>query len=109
MPRAEPQHVLSVVIGTVAATLTIISFVPQAWKVIKTRDTHGLAKSMWLLSTTAFALWTVYGIVLGKLPIIIPNAICFLLAGFILTMKVLPRRKRDKVADVVAEAIAPNH
>jgi MtN3 and saliva related transmembrane protein len=41
---------------------------------------------------------------LGKWPIIVPNVICFLLSVFILTMKVLPRRTRDHVADVLDPA-----
>ncbi len=98
---------LTSVIGTIAALLSIGSFVPQAWRVIKTRTTKDLATTMWILNTCAFALWTTYGVFLGKLPIIIPNALCFLLAGFILVMKLLPARKREEVADAVEGAIAP--
>ena len=78
--------------GTLAAILTVSSFVPQAWKIWKTRQTKALATPMWILSTSAFALWTTYGIYLEKLPIIIPNAICFVLAGFILAMKLKAKR-----------------
>jgi MtN3 and saliva related transmembrane protein len=97
------------VIGTVAATLTVIGFVPQAWRIVKTRNTKDLATAMWVCSTSAFALWTLYGVFLRKLPIIVPNLICFFLAGFILMMKVLPRRKRDAVADAVVHTLAPGH
>jgi MtN3 and saliva related transmembrane protein len=100
---------LTSVLGTVAAALSIVGFVPQAWRIIKTRNTKDLATAMWICSTTAFALWTLYGVALGKLPIIVPNLVCFFLAGFILTMKLLPRRKRDRVADAVEGVIAPNH
>ena len=92
---------VTAILGTLAAILTIVGFVPQAWRIIKTRDTKDLATAMWVCSTTSFALWTVYGIFLGKLPIVIPNGICCVLAGFILTMKLLPRDKRDRVADAV--------
>lgn len=100
---------MTAVIGTIAATLTVISFLPQALRIIRTRDTKGLATSMWIMSTTAFALWVAYGVFLRKLPIIIPNAICFVLAGFILTMKVLPRRKRDAVIDKLVPSHSANH
>lgn len=75
-------------VGTLAAILSVSSFVPQAWKIWRTRQTRGLATPMWILSTSAFALWTTYGVFLGALPIIIPNAICCGLAAFILVMKV---------------------
>jgi MtN3 and saliva related transmembrane protein len=90
---------LATVIGTIAATFSVTSFVPQAVRVIRTRNVKDLATSMWILNTSAFALWSVYGIFLRELPIIIPNVICFFLAGFILVMKLLPRRKREAVAD----------
>jgi MtN3 and saliva related transmembrane protein len=90
-------------IGLFAAALTITSFVAQAWKILRTRDVGSLSKPMWMLSTTAFAVWSIYGILQREWPIIIPNVLCCLLAGFILTLKLLPRRKRD----AVAEAIVP--
>lgn len=98
---------LTTVLGTAAAVLTIVGFVPQAWRIIKTRNTADLATAMWVCSTTAFALWTIYGIALGKLPIVVPNGVCFFLAGFILVMKLLPRRKRERVADAVENVVAP--
>ena len=96
---------LTSVLGAVAAMLTVASFVPQAWRIIKTRNTKDLATAMWICSTSAFALWTVYGLFLGNLPIIVPNVICFFLAGFILVMKLLPEHKKDRVADAVENAL----
>lgn len=98
---------LTSVLGTIAAALTIAGFLPQAWRIIKTRNTKDLATAMWICSTTSFALWTVYGIALGKLPIIVPNLICCFLAGFILVMKLLPKPKRERVADAVENVVAP--
>lgn len=101
----NPSNMLISVLGAVAALLTIGSFVPQAWRIIKTRNTRDLATAMWVCSTSAFAVWTVYGVLAGKLEIIVPNAVCFILAGFILTLKLLPSQKRDKVADAVEETV----
>lgn len=86
-------------LGLLAAALTIASFLAQTGKIIKTRDTKALATPTWIMSTVAFALWVGYGVVLGAWPIIIPNAICFVLAAFILALKLMPRRKRDDVID----------
>ena len=85
-------------IGYVAATLSVSAFVPQAWRIIKTRRTRDLSKVMWILQVTGFACWIAYGVWLGELPLIIPNVICFLLSCFILTMRLLPQHKRDQVA-----------
>lgn len=90
------------ILGLCAAALTILSFVMQAVKIVRTRDTSSLSTPMWVLSTTAFAVWIGYGIGLGELPIIIPNAVCFVLALVILILKILPRHRRDRVLDKVA-------
>ena len=84
------------IVGVAAALLSIASFVPQAWKIWKTRETEGLSTKMWIFNTCAFALWTVYGIGLGKWPLIATNAICLVLAAFILTMKVTARKTASR-------------
>jgi MtN3 and saliva related transmembrane protein len=95
---------LAIIIGGIAATLSVSSFVPQAWRVIRTRDTKALATPMWIMNVLGFALWTAYGAMIGTWPIIIPNAICFVLAAFILMMKVVPRRTKDRIADAVSSS-----
>ena len=79
------------VVGVAAALFSIASFLPQAWKIWQTRETKALSTKMWIFNTTAFALWTTYGVFLGKWPIIATNAICLVLAAFILTMKLRDR------------------
>jgi MtN3 and saliva related transmembrane protein len=74
-------------IGCLAACLTTISFVPQAWHTFRTRNVNGISLSMYSLFTVGVALWLVYGILLLAWPIIIANAITTTLALAILTMK----------------------
>ena len=88
-------------VGTLAALASIASFTPQAWKIIRTRDTDAISAPMYALTVVGFALWTSYGLLLGQWPLIVTNSICLALSGFILTMKLLPPRKRDKVADAL--------
>ena len=95
---------LAIIIGGIAATLSVGSFVPQAWRVIRTRETKDLATPMWIMNVLGFALWTTYGVMIGTWPIIIPNAICFVLAAFILTMKVVPRRTKQRIADGISSS-----
>ncbi len=89
------------VIGYIAAAVSVTAFMPQAWKVVKTRDTKDLSTPMWVLETIGFALWIAYGIAMGEWPIILPNAICGLLSAFILVMKLLPHEKKHRVADAI--------
>lgn len=88
-------------VGAFAACASTLSFTPQAWKIIKSRETHDLSTGMYVLTVSGFALWAVYGILLGKWPLIVTNAICFALAAFILLMKLLPSRDKERVADLL--------
>lgn len=74
-------------IGSIAATLTTASFIPQVWRVWHSRHTADISLGMYILFTIGVGLWLVYGIMLGSLPIIIANSITFLLAGAVLVMK----------------------
>lgn len=78
---------LSDSIGSVAASLTTVSFVPQVWQVWKTRQTQAISLGMYSLFTLGVALWLVYGILLVSWPIIIANSITVVLAGAVLVMK----------------------
>lgn len=74
-------------LGAVAATLTTVSFVPQAIKTIRTRETHGISLWMYAIFTVGIAFWFGYGLVLHSWPMIVANAITFALAATILAMK----------------------
>jgi len=92
------------IVGFLATFCSTSSFVPQAWKVIRTRDMTGISTRMYVVTVTGFSLWLTYGLMLGQWPLIITNGICLLLSGFILGMKLLPRRKRKQVADALDPA-----
>jgi MtN3 and saliva related transmembrane protein len=74
-------------IGAVASALTTIAFVPQVWRVWKTRSARDLSLPMYLIFTTGVVLWFVYGLLLGAVPIIAGNAITLALAGTVIAMK----------------------
>ena len=85
-------------IGALAGFASMASFAPQAWKIIKSRETKDLSTAMYLLTVVGFSLWTAYGILLGAWPIILTNSVCLGLSAFILGMKLLPRPARERVA-----------
>lgn len=74
-------------IGALAGALTTIAFIPQVWRIWKTRSARDLSLPMYLIFTSGVALWFVYGLALGVLPIIASNGITLLLAGTVLAMK----------------------
>ena len=45
-------------IGTIAAILTTISFLPQAYQVIKTKDTSSISLGMYVAFILGVFLWT---------------------------------------------------
>lgn len=74
-------------IGYLAAVLTTIAFVPQAWHTWRTRATRGISLGMYSIFTAGVACWLVYGILIGAWPIILANVVTLALALFILAMK----------------------
>lgn len=74
-------------IGSTAATLTTIAFIPQAWKVWRTRHTADISMGMYVLFTIGVALWLAYGILIGSWPVILANSFTLALAGAVLAMK----------------------
>ncbi len=77
----------SELIGYVAATLTTISFAPQAWLTYRTKDASGVSLGMYTVFTVGVSLWLLYGLSLGALPIVIANGVTLIFAFLILGMK----------------------
>lgn len=73
--------------GFVAATLTTFSFVPQAVKTIRTRDTRGISLWMYVTFTVGIAFWLGYGLFLESWPMIIANVVTLALSLTILSLK----------------------
>ena len=80
-------------VGYLAATLTTVSFVPQAYRTLKTRDTEGLSVSMYAIFTSGVACWLLYGLVQQDTPMIVANSITLLLSSIILLTTLLQRSK----------------
>ncbi len=78
---------LTDLIGTIAAVLTTISFLPQALHTFRTKDVRGISLGMYSAFTLGVAMWLVYGLLLGAWPVVIANLITLILASTILVMK----------------------
>lgn len=78
---------LTDLIGTLAAVLTTISFLPQALHTFRTKDVRGISLGMYSAFTLGVVLWLAYGLLLGAWPVVIANLITLALASTILVMK----------------------
>ena len=75
-------------IGAIAAVLTTASFLPQVWLTFRTRDVSGISLGMYSCFTTGVALWLIYGLSIGSMPVTVANVITLTFASGILIMKI---------------------
>ena len=72
------------IFGYIAAFCTAISFLPQAVKTIKTKDTNGLSLLTYLFLFFGSLSWFIYGIVLSDIPLMSTNFLTTIFTGIIL-------------------------
>jgi len=78
----------STILGYIAAICTTSSFIPQALKVIKTKETKAISLPMYIIFNIGIIIWLYYGILINEWPIIIANAVTITLTIIILIMKI---------------------
>ena len=72
------------IFGYLAGTLTTAAFIPQAYKILATKQVKGISIIMYLVFTTGVLLWLIYGLIIANIPMIIFNAVTLILAITIL-------------------------
>jgi MtN3 and saliva related transmembrane protein len=75
-------------LGYAAAFCTTFSFLPQAIKTIRSRDTSSLSLFMYSIFTFGVVLWFAYGVIIEDKALMVANFITALLAGVILFVKI---------------------
>lgn len=75
-------------IGLAAAFVTTFCWLPQAIRIIRTRDTRAISLAAYGAFTFGIALWLVYGISLGDLPLILSNTVTLVLQLTIVGLKI---------------------
>ena len=75
-------------IGYAAAVCTTIAYIPQVVKVYKTNKTNDISIGMFILMSIGVLLWLIYGIIISSIPMIIANALTFILSFYIFIMKI---------------------
>lgn len=79
---------IETITGLIAAVLTTSAFVPQAIKVIKSKQTKDISLGMYIIFEIGLILWLTYGIMLKNLPIIIANIFSLIFSTIILVLKI---------------------
>ena len=72
------------IFGYIAPFCTAISFLPQAIKTIKTKDTRGLSLLTYLFLFFGSLSWFIYGMVLADIPLMSTNFLTTIFTGIIL-------------------------
>jgi len=75
---------LWLVVGSLAAILTMFSFLPQVARSLKTRSVSDLSPVMLLQLSIGVSLWIVYGVYLRDTIIIIANAVTLICLSLLL-------------------------
>lgn len=79
---------LETILGYLAATLTTFSFLPQAIRIYKTKNTSAISVWMYSIFSAGVFLWLIYGCLIQAWPVVFANGITLLLSLWILWMKI---------------------
>jgi MtN3 and saliva related transmembrane protein len=94
---------LPTILATIAGILSTSSFVPQVLKAWRERDTRSISKHMYMVTVTAFVLWTAYGYLIGSWPVMIFNLLSLGLSATILILKIRNDRSRSRASGTCRE------
>lgn len=81
------------ILGLVATVFTTSSFVPQVWKIWKSKDVSGISLPTYLIITIGLFLWLVYGILKADMPLMVANAVMVVLTAAITIMKIMYEKR----------------
>ncbi len=85
-----------VIFGYIAAFCSAVSQFPQAYKIIKTGDTHSISPGMYILMTVGIFFWFTYGVLLNDCPMILANGLCLIPSVYILTITIRNINRKKK-------------
>jgi MtN3 and saliva related transmembrane protein len=77
----------SEILGYGAGALTAFAFTPQVVKTWRTRCCGDLSTAMLAAQSTGVALWIIYGVAIGSLPVVLANVATLVLSLMLLVFK----------------------
>ena len=93
-------------VGLIAACLTTSAYLPQAFRIWRSRSARDVSLVMYVMMTSGTVLWLAYGLLVGSLSLIAANVAGLLMVGSVLVLKVQDMlRPRNLLVEIVeAEA-----
>ena len=80
------------IIGTIGAILTTSSFVPQVYKIFKSKSIEGISLSMYTVFLSGVVFWLIYGILIQSFSIILANVVTLILIIMIIIMRIIYKK-----------------
>jgi MtN3 and saliva related transmembrane protein len=75
-------------IGLLAGLLTTTAFIPQVWKIYRTKSGKDISGRMFSIFSAGIVLWLTYGILVHSIPLILTNTVTLTLTLTILALKI---------------------
>ncbi|WP_432543257.1 SemiSWEET family transporter [Kineococcus sp. SYSU DK002] len=76
--------------GALGTAVSLVKMLPQIRTVVRREPLHGLAPATFVLTQVSAALWTVYGLALGQVSVVVCSAVTVVLAGVVLSRRCPP-------------------
>ncbi len=76
------------IIGYIAAILTTSAYLPQAYKIWKSKDTKSISFRMYLIMFLGIFLWLVYSIEIKSPSMLLANSLSLIIISMILYLKI---------------------
>jgi len=75
------------VLGLIAGSLTTIDFLPQLFKIWRSKSAKDISSEWLVIFSLGILLWLIYGLLIHSLPVILSNGITLVLTLIILFFK----------------------
>ena len=96
MPASFVEPIAATYIGSLAGSLTTLSFLPQVIRVYKLKTAHDLSYGYLGMFATGVFAWFIYGVLIRSVPVITTNLVTLALVVAIIVMKWYFERKAHR-------------
>jgi len=81
------------ILGMAAGTICAVSFVPQVVRIYRTKNVRDISLVTFVVLSVGTVAWFIYGVLIKEWPVIIANAVTFVLVVLIMIMKIKYRER----------------
>ena len=93
MLATSVEPIAATYVGSLAGSLTTLSFLPQVIRVYKLRSAHDLSYGYLGMFAAGVTAWFIYGLLIRSIPVVITNLVTLSLVVAIIVMKWYFERK----------------